>query len=340
MDFTLENLGNTCYFNTTIQCLFNIQDFVAIFKKNNSSGGEITQLLSYLIDSIDKKNQDEIHKSLKDLLVSIQSKMENKIRMFSQNDMCEFLLLFFDVLVNEIKVSLSDTEAKFIKHDISKAFGRINSKTIRNFNYICASKWVDHFRNDYNRLDCLTSFMSVSQIKCRCSKLHHNYEFNNTLQLDITECSNLYECMNGFVRSVYFNESDNENTIEWTCDACNERQLSKKVTTFWQFPKLMIIFLKRFVMKPSGRFVKQNHEVYFPEEIDLNKYILNSCSSTNYKLKSIGCHVGKLNFGHYYAILKKEDDTWFRIDDEDKTEIKDIHPKAYRDGYMLVYEQD
>ena len=336
MDFTLDNLGNTCYFNTTIQCLFNFPEFLSLLQGD----GEITKLMKTLMNSVNKKDQEGINCSLKDLLVGFQSKIENKMRVFAQNDLCEFILLLFDVLTNEMKITLSTDETKKLKQDLTKKFNTITSKTIRNFNLICAHKWVDHFRKEYNDLDYLTNFMSVSQIKCDCSKLHHNYEFNNTLQLDVTDCKSLVECLNQYVKSVTFNEADNENTIEWTCDACNKQQPSKKVITFWQFPKILIIFLKRFVMNSSGKFAKLNHEVYFPEEIDLNKYALNSCSSTNYKLKSIGCHVGRLNFGHYYALLKKSDDVWFQIDDENKNEIKELHPKAYRDGYMLVYHRD
>ena len=163
--------------------------------------------------------------------------------------------------------------------------------------------------------------------------------FNNTLQLDITDCTNLVQCLNQYVKSVYFNKSDDENSIEWTCDACNKQQLSKKVTTFWQFPNMLIIFLKRFVMNNSGRLVKLNHEILFPEVIDMKKYILNSSISSEYNLKSIGCHVGRLHFGHYYALLKKNN-TWFNLDDEEKSELKELSPDAYRDGYMLVYELD
>ena len=336
--FALENLGNTCYFNSTIQCLFHTKDFCSIFDNHIYCGPTIDVFRKFK-RAISHADKEAIDESLEEVLTHIQKVFGDKMNMVTQNDMCEFLLLLFDVLNTEMKTELSDEECVQHKNKLAR-FHRIpssSSQTIHKFNIICINKWVDHLKTEYNDLSKLTSFMTVSQIKCACSKVHHNYEVNNTLQLDIKECSHLKQSLNQYVQSVYFNNGCEEN-IEWTCDRCNEQKKSKKVTTFWKFPNMLIIFLKRFVMKENGSLTKLTHEVTFDKELDLSKFVLNNSHSSEYTLTSIGCHKGRLNYGHYYAMLKREDG-WTKADDETLTDMDSINHQVYRDAYMLVYEK-
>ena len=336
--FALENLGNTCYFNTTIQCLFHTKDFRSIFDNQIYSGPTIDVFREFN-KTIQENDQDAVDKALKDLLIHIQKSFGDKMIMVTQNDMCEFLLLLFDLLNTEMKTEMSDEECLQHKNKLAQ-YHKIpasSSETIHKFNIICIRKWVDHFKTEYNDINNLTSFMTVSQIKCACSKVHHNYEVNNTLQLDIKECSELKESLNQYVKSVYFNNGDEEN-IEWTCDKCKEQKKSKKVTTFWKFPNMLIIFLKRFVMKENGSLTKLTHEVSFEKELDLSKFVLSNSHSSIYTLRSIGCHKGRLNYGHYYAMLRHED-RWVKADDETLIEVDSINRGIHRHAYMLVYER-
>ena len=90
-------------------------------------------------------------------------------------------------------------------------------------------------------------------------------------------------------------------------------------------------------MNNRGRLTKLTHEVQFPREMDISKYVLNDSMNTNYKLRSIGCHQGRLNYGHYYTILKN-DQEWIIADDETLERVNELNRNAYKDAYVLVYE--
>lgn len=338
MVFALDNLGNTCYLNTSIQCLMSSSILVKSIQESPSDKPLVSLLKTFIAYVLDE-DQKNINKTLPKLIVHIQRSIKDRMKLTQQNDMCEFLLLFFDLLNEEMKSVLP---IDHFKDMLAKQYPiSTDSNTLQKFNQICIKKWATHFHKEYHELNEQTQSLCVSQIKCGCSKTHHNYEFNNMLQLDIDDIGDLDNSMKNYVKSVYFNDSKDENNIEWTCDVCKKQQRSKKVISFWKFPNVLILVLKRFVMNNRGRLTKLTHEVQFPREMDVSKYVLNDSMNTKYKLRSIGCHQGRLNYGHYYTILKGDHDRdhdWIIADDETLERVNELNRNAYKDAYVLVYE--
>lgn len=341
MVFALDNLGNTCYLNTTFQCLFNSTQIMETIQ-NSKSKKPLIELMKTMIKYIVEEDQSNIDKTLPKIIVHIQRAVKDRMKLTQQNDMCEFMLLLFDLLNEDMK---SDYDLDQYKLHLSKKYpiSIKASKILQKFNIICIKKWAEHFQKEYHELNEQTQSLCVSQIKCGCSKTHHNYEFNNMLQLDIDDIGDLDNSMKNYVKSMYFNTPNDENSIEWTCDVCKKQQPSKKVVTFWKFPNVLILVLKRFVMNDRGRLTKLTHEVMYPQEMDVSKYVLNDSTNTKYKLRSIGCHQGRLNYGHYYAILKGDtvnngSNEWIIADDETLERVDKLNRNAYKDAYMLIYE--
>ena len=335
MVFALDNLGNTCYLNTSIQCLLNSNILIRTLQKSSCEKPLTSMIRTFIHDTMNE-DQTKIDKTLPKMIVHIQRAVKDRMKLTQQNDMCEFILLFFDLLNEEMKSEVTVDQFKDI---LSKQYpiSIEASKTLQKFNQICIKKWATHFHKEYHELNEQTQSLCVSQIKCGCSKTHHNYEFNNMLQLDIDDIGDLDNSMKNYVKSMYFNNPNDENSVEWTCDVCKKQQPSKKVVTFWKFPNVLILVLKRFVMNDRGRLTKLNHEVLFPQEMDVSKYVLNDSTNTKYKLRSIGCHQGRLNYGHYYAILRS-DNQWTVADDETIERVDKLNKHAYKDAYMLIYE--
>lgn len=327
MDFVLNNVGNTCYFNTGIQCLLNCPGFLDIFKDDHK--GDLFASLKRFVSIVSNDNHEKatINNELKSLLKTSQSVFKGKLNVLAQNDLCEFILLLFDSLNEGMKnESLTNDTIRDI----------CDNKETNKFDIICMQHWIRNIKTEYNTLNKNTSFLHISQIKCQCSKTHNNYEFNNNFQLDIQYSDNLYDCIRLFMRSVYLNCNDKDDTIEWKCDVCNKQERSKRVNVFWKLPKILIIFLKRFILTGSG-FVKLNKTIDIPLELDMNKYALREGIDFTYSLKSVGCHIGRINFGHYYSVLKKENE-WVLVDDDNRKVIENVKDYIDNSGYMLIYE--
>ena len=68
--------------------------------------------------------------------------------------------------------------------------------------------------------------------------------------------------------------------------------------------------------------------------------------SPDYTLRAIILHVGMLSYGHYRAIVRGDDGSWRKCDDERITFVKEaaVFPSQrdasiYKQAYLLFYER-
>ena len=161
--------------------------------------------------------------------------------------------------------------------------------------------------------------------------------------MDMKGHSSLEECLDDFVKPTYFNSTKHQEdipSIEWMCDNCKEKKLSKKTTIFWSTPDVIIIFLKRFDINRLGNLTKNKSNICIPKILDMKKYIINNIQECTYSLISVGCHIGTINNGHYYSILKKENASWEKVDDDHSTSISENDVNTHcKNAYMCVYSR-
>jgi ubiquitin carboxyl-terminal hydrolase 2/21 len=358
MNFTLDNLGNTCYFNTAIQCMFSSEKFITSLY-NSESEELIVKLFRNMIQRIiSDSKKDTLNQILKNVIVYMNHEIKI-MELFEQNDLCEFVMCWFDLLHKATKVDYD--ENKHSTHDIIQRVTRssMNDKMIK-LSDLCERHMKKEYKKTKYSFVCKElNSMIISQIKCGCGKLWTNYELHNHLQLDIHNKLDIYECIESYVKSIYFNDPAEEHTTEWTCDSCKQKHKSKKSIAFWNLANTFVIFLKRFNMVADGsnangfRFVKDNTNIEIPTLLDMSPFVINARYTNNkFKLLSVGCHIGRMNGGHYYSVLRDqikeengEPNVWRVADDESSVSIKeeegdrDRFRQHLKHAYMLVYSK-
>ena len=102
------------------------------------------------------------------------------------------------------------------------------------------------------------------------------------------------------------------------------------------------------------RFVKDITNIEIPTLLDMSPFVINARYTNNhFKLLSVGCHIGRMNGGHYYSVLRDqtmeengEPNVWRVADDESSVSIKeegdrdrDRFRQHLKHAYMLVYSK-
>lgn len=313
----IKNYGNTCYINSILQCLSSCKDIVVGLEDiEEGMGRHLYSILNDLCDENENENENGglglvNDKKMRAFMMSFHEKVRDFFNVMEQNDVHETLMLLFDRIGNECKTDMDMVKVR-----------RIWDKQLK-LSRNCDKAWNRSFSNDHSFLTGIIFGQNVTQIKCGngdCGKIHHNYEVFNILDVPIV-CSDLGGCIRDIFKKVYVKD--------WTCDKCNEKKRSEKVTMLWRVPKVMFVCVKRF----GDDLKKNSEEIDIPLEIDMQEYMIGKkeedCS--RYKLLSVINHYGSMVNGHYNVMMR---DKGYIDDDMVYTNMKDIDKKA---AYMVVY---
>lgn len=335
----LQNRGNTCYMNTAIQCLSNIHPLSSYFISNN-----YVIDLTNRFDEVQNKKLNEIIlskeygkliKTMWNSNVSVNPKsfheciehIDDRFEGFEQHDMQEMLSLILDNLHEGLKYGV----------DISykgSAENNIDQLMIESINH-----WAKELNETYSIIVELFFGQYVNKIISlenddRKAILSKKFEVFNTLSIPIygktlyTSLAKYFE--KEVLESKFFDESNNRNVKAY------------KEIKLMRVPKYFIIFLKRYNSN-NGNSNKVNNLMTFPiEDLNLSPFSEGyDTFSCNMRLISIGCHSGRLNGGHYYAIARHINQKWYKYDDDTVSEFnieKDVNT-LFKFGYVLIYER-
>lgn len=305
----LSNIANSCYINTSIQCLGFCPSFLEFILFDES----INKLeRGHLI-----KELQEIYQALwiKDVglipsrFIKYVAQHLDFIRLGDQNDIHEFLTIFIDKLNEPIKQDLSNHKSAKIPRFDNPMLSKLYKK--------CDDAWKQNACREYSRLIELFYGQNVVQIVCgSCGKIHHNYEIFSQMCVPISkDTTTLQQCIDLYMKEEHLNDKlDDVHNIEWKCDVCGKKEKSLKTVKIWRFPKILIVCLKRFTH--DGR--KNNQMINVPETLDMGTHSIYSMDGCypKYKLLSVACHIGSSHGGHYYALCKHPcNGHWYKVDD-------------------------
>lgn len=325
----LANLGNTCFLNSAMQVLSHTYELNMFLDKNNSS---YKTKLNKNFDSILLVEWDELRNMLwKENAIITPNKFVSTVQKlakikkqdlftgYSQNDLPEFLIFVIDCFHNALtREVIMSIEGK-IKDDKDamavKCFEMIKRMYEKDFSEI----WRIFYGTQITQIQNIQTNEVVSIVPEPFFILNLPIP-NNNKNPTLLDCFDLY---------VLPEVLDGDNRI--TCEKTKEKIDTKKYTTFWSLPDILVIDIKRAVAHNK----KNQIAVDFPlEDLNLSKYVVGyNNSSYIYDLYGVCNHSGSTFGGHYTAFVKNANGKWYHFNDTSVSEVSNkqqiITPKAY-----------
>ena len=326
----LSNLGNTCFLNSCVQILthtvelhkiFNNPAVLTQFEKNKSlDEAIILNEWKTLVELLWSGNG--VVKPLK-FVTSVQQVARRKnieiFTGFAQNDVTEFLRF----IVN----CFHTTIARPVKVNIK---GKVKSKTDSTA-LKCCNLLNEIYSKEYSEIYNLFYGISVTEIKGMNAEIHsekpeHYFIIDLPIPTDKPNIT-LYDCFDLFVKDEVMNGEN-----QWFNEKTKQKEDVVRRNYFWNFPKILVITLKRFMVDYRNIHRLNNHVACPLTELDLSKYVEGyNFTKYVYDLYGVSNHMGGPTGGHYTSYIKTEKD-WVHFNDESLSKMDSesvITPMTY-----------
>lgn len=355
----LKNLGNTCYMNSTIQCLSATVPFARFFTDGRwkSAVNMVNPLgtKGNLVHAFSGILHDMWHGEMP-YITPFQFRRSiclhaSQFGGSEQHDSQEFLSFLLDGLhedlnrilnkpTNEVTIAREEELEKLPQQIASEQEWKIYR--MRNDSLV-----VDFFQGQFrNRLECLT---------CHKTSTTYNTFMYLSLPIPSTKTSkfDIQQCLDAFVRTEVMEKSD-----AWNCPRCKTLRKATKTLSLSRLPPVLLIHFKRFSFK--GPFTdKIEKHIDFPlKGLDLTNYMppplppgvdrtgmqmyqpddpRSQIPPYKYDLYAVTNHFGSLSSGHYTSFIASRGG-WLYCDDSRVTpaNAKEVVGKP---AYVLYYKR-
>ena len=316
----LRNLGNTCFMNTCLQNLIHSEYFIqTLFQKKYLISSK-TPISEQFLELCLKFTSNESSVSPNNFKIEFGEKhrMFSGYRQQDTQEFCRILLEDMNRELNEVKNPAPYKELS----------------TLNKTKEVCNKEFDELFRKRENSLIMDVFYAQIINIFiCKCK--FETYSFQKILDLPLL-FKGSSSCDIETLLDYYFEEDDIQ--FETKCEKCGGKELHKKQMKITQPPNILILSLQR--RNEYGG--KNNSRVSFPDKLDLGKYIDKECGNKNdakYTLYGIGNHSGSLDFGHYYAYIKIDDNKWNEYNDSSVTSHIFSNSNSST-AYVLFYKKN
>jgi ubiquitin C-terminal hydrolase len=340
----LTNLGNTCFLNSCVQILTHTMDLHNIFEnkivlnrmETNKGKDETIILEEWKTLSELMWSGNGVVRPLK-FVTSVQQVARRKnieiFTGFAQNDVTEFLRFvvncFHTTIARPVKVSIK-----------GKVKTHLDTMALKCCNYL-----NEIYSKEYSEIYDMFYGISVTEIRSSeilSQKPEHYFiidlpipvEKSNVEKSYVEKSSiTLHDCFDLFVKEESMNGEN-----QWFNEKTGQKEDVVRRNYFWNFPKILVITLKRFLV--DYRNIRRlNHLVDCPlEGLDLSKYVEGYNSEKYiYDLYGVSNHMGGSMGGHYTSYIKTEKG-WVHFNDESLARMESepiITPMAYCLFYKL-----
>ncbi|RZC47790.1 hypothetical protein C5167_040728 [Papaver somniferum] len=303
----LQNLGNTCFLNSVLQCLTYTQPFAAYLQsgKHKSSCHIAGFCAMCAIQNHVSRALQSTGRILapKDLVLNLRCISRN-FRNSRQEDAHEYMV---NLLESMHKCSLpsgvpSQSSGAYEKSLVHKIFG--------------------------GRLR--------SQVKCtQCNYCSNTFDPFLDLSLEINRADSLRRALQHFTATEQLDGGEKH----YQCQRCKQKVRALKQLTVDKAPYVLSVHLKRFGSHVQGQKINKNVE--FGPTLDLRPYYSGPHQGDlKYTLYGVLVHAGwSTRSGHYYCFVRTSTGMWHSLDDNTVRQVSEkvvLQQKAY----MLFYVRD
>jgi ubiquitin carboxyl-terminal hydrolase 8 len=342
----LHNLGNSCFLNSTVQCLnhldlltqFFIQDrYSKDLNRRNplGSGGNVAVAYASLLKKIWAGNHSVlVPRMLKQTVANFAPQFDNSYQ-HDSHEFCQFLMDGLHEDLNRVKTKPYVEELEGFGMDDQKA---------------AIESWRKHLlRHDSIIVDHCQG-MHRSHLTCpQCSRESIKFDVYSSISLPLPTQKNmgtimLEDCIEKFMEAEQLDERD-----AYYCPNCRRHVCALKLIALWTIPDILILHLKRFTFDTcmlSGGMLRSkiDNKVEFPiNNLDLTKIMLgpiDPAAPPIYNLFGVSEHIGATaNSGHYTATVRNSvDGQWYRCNDS-QVGLTSGEASITGGAYLLFYQR-
>ncbi|GMK54579.1 hypothetical protein CspeluHIS016_0111650 [Cutaneotrichosporon spelunceum] len=314
----LKNLGNTCYMNSTVQCLSATFPFTRFFldgyykrdlntTSNLGTKGQLATAFASLLSVLwGERFQDLSPNTFRESIISFNNLFAGN----QQHDSQEFLSFVLDGLHEDLNR---------VKHKPQIGMTPERERALETLPPSIASdkEWALYRQRDDSFIVDLFQGQYMSRTTClTCRKTSTVYDSFMWLTLDLPTQKGrvlLPELIDRWVRPETLSVEDG-----WICTNCKVARKATKALTLVRLPPVLLIQLKRFSYGGSS-WNRSDTPVIFPtNNLDLTRFVprREPTGSENlddprtqigpfkYNLYGVTNHSGTLSSGHYTAFVR------------------------------------
>ncbi|XP_016061782.1 PREDICTED: ubiquitin carboxyl-terminal hydrolase 36 [Miniopterus natalensis] len=297
----LHNLGNTCFLNSTVQCLTYTPPLANYLLSREHARGclqgsfcMLCVMQNHIVQAFaNSGNAIKPVSFIRDL-----RKIARHFRFGNQEDAHEFLRYTIDAMQ---KACLN-------------GFAKLDRQTQ-------ATTLVHQIFGGYLR----------SRVKCSvCKSVSDTYDPYLDVALEIRQAANIVRALELFVKPDVLS---GENA--YMCAKCKKKVPASKRFTIHRTSNVLTLSLKRFANFSGGKITK---DVGYPEFLNIRPYMSQSSGEpVTYGLYAVLVHSGySCHAGHYYCYVKASNGQWYQMNDS-LVHSSNIKVVLNQQAYVLFY---
>ena len=372
----LKNIGATCYMNSVLQCLSQIEPLANYFKSSNHVNNTIikykkeekdclTESFKILIDNLWPDNYHNLSNNyyapydFKNK-ISKMNPLFQGVHTNDAKDLVNFIIMTLHDELNEKKKQnsinysiLGDQKNEdYMLNWFMEYFNGENKSIISDLFYAVTHTMTKCLNCQINKHNYEVYFFLIFPLEeVRKYKLQEIIELNQNLMKIDMNTTDMNKIQNNLskIKLLQNNSVDILDCFDYNqkienfigeiamyCDTCKDQKPAEYQTKIYYGPKFLILILNR------GFGNKFKVKLQFSLELDLTNYLENKTSGCIYDLIGVVSHKGENGAnGHFIASCKSPvDNNWYQYNDDLVNPIKNFKEEIldFAMPYILFYK--